>query len=77
MENLNLSSIESKNYDYLGMAASLFCGIHCLLTPLAIMYLPKVGEYFESPWVHSTFILLICPEMGFAFVKSFLLIAIL
>jgi hypothetical protein len=43
----------NKNYDYLGIMFSILCGIHCLVTPLLIIYLPVVGNQVESIWFHT------------------------
>lgn len=48
-----------KNYDYVGIALSILCGIHCLITPLLIIYLPVIGKAIESTWFHTGMIFFI------------------
>lgn len=38
--------------DAAGVAVSLACGIHCLLTPILLLFLPTLGEAFHRPIVH-------------------------
>lgn len=38
--------------DAAGVAVSLACGIHCLLTPILLLVLPSLGEAFHHPFVH-------------------------
>lgn len=38
--------------DAAGVAVSLACGIHCLLTPILLLALPTLGEAFHRPIVH-------------------------
>lgn len=55
-----------KNYDYLGAILSFLCGVHCLITPVLIIYLPIVGETIETTWFHTGMIVFIL----FAFYQS-------
>lgn len=50
------ATLNSRNYDLLGIFLSTICGIHCLITPLAILYFPSFGETLESPWIHALLI---------------------
>lgn len=43
-------------YDFLGVILSTICGIHCLLTPLAMIYLPTLAKYLEPTGVHTLLI---------------------
>ncbi len=43
---------ESNPADAAGVALSIACGIHCLLTPILLLALPSVGEAFHNPMVH-------------------------
>lgn len=54
MENSAIT--DDRKYDFLGITLSTLCGIHCLLTPLAILYFPVFGEKLQSPWIHSILI---------------------
>ncbi len=62
MENIK----NKENYDYLGISLSILCGIHCLITPFLIIYLPIVGNTIETIWFHTGTI----SFMGFAFHQS-------
>src|SRR5262245_4353707 len=39
--------------DAAGVTLSLLCGIHCLLTPILLLFLPALGEAFHQPIVHQ------------------------
>ncbi len=57
---MNESNITNKrSYDYLGVILSTLCGVHCLVTPLLILYLPVVGHSMQSPWFHTAMILFV------------------
>jgi hypothetical protein len=38
--------------DAAGVALSIACGVHCLLTPILLIALPALGEAFHRPIVH-------------------------
>ena len=63
---MNKSNRSYKNYDYLGVLLSFLCGIHCLVTPFLIIYLPIVGKAVEATWFHTGMITF----MVFAFYQS-------
>ncbi len=64
---MNNSSInEGSRFDFLGLTLSILCGIHCLVTPLLIIYLPAIGKAIETIWFHTGIIVFIC----FAFHQS-------
>ena len=51
-----MAVVNDRNYDVWGIALSTLCGVHCILTPLAILYFPRVGGHLESPWFHTVLI---------------------
>lgn len=51
------------SYDFLGIFLSILCGIHCIVTPLAILYLPSLGKSLESTWIH--FFLIVFVALSF------------
>ena len=51
MKNAAVSTYQT--YDFLGIFLSTLCGVHCIITPLLILYFPSLGESFQSPWVHT------------------------
>jgi hypothetical protein len=64
---MNESNLKvSGRFDYLGISLSVICGIHCLITPLLIIYLPIVGNTIETIWFHTGSICFIL----FAFYQS-------
>lgn len=44
---------ETSTADAAGVALSLACGVHCLLTPILLLVLPSLGEAFHNPIVHK------------------------
>jgi hypothetical protein len=51
MNDINLNN--TKSFDYIGISLSIICGVHCLVTPLLIIYLPIIGNTIESIWFHT------------------------
>lgn len=54
-------------WDKLGIFLSGLCALHCLVTPLLVLALPVMGEFFEQEWVHLTMALFVVPVGFFAF----------
>lgn len=60
------------NLDQVGTGLSLLCAIHCILTPLALLFLPVfVGRAFENPMFHWILALMIIPIGLKAFVAGY------
>lgn len=57
----------TERWDKLGIFLSSLCALHCLVTPLLVLALPLLGEYFENEWVHVLMALFVVPVGGFAF----------
>lgn len=55
------NSLERKNikYDSVGMILSVLCGVHCLITPLLLIFQPLIGKAYESTWFHTGMMILI------------------
>jgi hypothetical protein len=53
-------------YDFVGMGLSVLCGIHCIITPLLLISMPRLGEGFQSIWLHSTLLII----MAYSFYQS-------
>lgn len=67
IENINHTNKSVKvSYDYFGIFLSFLCGVHCIVTPLLILYMPVIGDKVENVWFHSGMILLVV----FAFYRS-------
>ncbi|HRK31299.1 MAG TPA: MerC domain-containing protein [Tepidisphaeraceae bacterium] len=47
------SPTETSTADKAGVALSVACGVHCLLTPVLLLALPAVGEAFHNPIIHK------------------------
>ena len=58
-------------WDRVGLITSVICIIHCTLTPLFLFFLPILGAYFESPWVHVVLALIVFPAGIFAFYSGY------
>ena len=59
--------VQTERWDRLGMWLSSLCALHCLATPLLVLALPVMGEFFEQEWVHLTMALFVVPVGLFAF----------
>ena len=60
-----------KNYDYFGVLLSFLCGVHCLITPFLIIYLPIVGETIETTWFHTGMIIFVVIAFYQSIFKNF------
>lgn len=68
-------SIDDKDttqLDRVGMALSLICLIHCLLTPVLLISLPILARYYLAhPWFHLILAVLIVPVGLVAFYSGY------
>ncbi len=39
-------------WDRIGISASLLCVIHCLFSPVLVLFLPVLGEFVSEQWFH-------------------------
>jgi hypothetical protein len=53
-------------WDRLGISASILCVVHCLLTPVALVFLPLVGATLVHGWVHTAIIAVVVPVAVYA-----------
>src|SRR5262245_14553339 len=53
-------------WDRLGISASILCVVHCLLTPVALVFLPLVGATLVHGWIHSVIIAVVVPVAVYA-----------
>jgi hypothetical protein len=53
-------------WDRLGISASILCVVHCLLTPVALVFLPLVGASLVHGWIHSAIIAVVVPVALYA-----------
>jgi len=47
--------------DKIGISLSGLCAIHCLVTPLLLLFIPAWGSYFQHEFVHIIFFLIVSP----------------
>lgn len=57
METINLE--KARRVDFIGISLSALCGIHCLITPILVLYMPVIGETIESSVFHTAMIALV------------------
>lgn len=49
-------------WDRLGISTSLICVVHCLLTPVVVLFLPLVGSNLvEHRWFHEVIVAIVVP----------------
>jgi hypothetical protein len=59
--------------DRIGIFLSALCVVHCLLTPVVILFLPMMGRYYLAhPLVHYGLALLVFPVGAYAFINGYL-----
>lgn len=58
-------------WDKLGIFLSSLCALHCLVTPLLVLALPMMGEFFENEVVHVLMAVFVVPVGLFAFWSGF------
>ena len=63
---------QTNRWDKLGITLSSICAVHCLLTPVLLLAIPALGQFFEAPWVHVTMAIFIVPIGIFAFYSGYL-----
>ena len=58
-------------WDQVGMTVSSLCFVHCVLTPIFVLTLPWLGEYFDDPLFHIFVFLLVVPIGLYAFNQGY------
>jgi undecaprenyl pyrophosphate phosphatase UppP len=58
-------------WDQVGIAVSSICFVHCLATPILLLSLPWMGEYFDDPIFHVLIFLIIVPIGLYAFIRGY------
>ena len=48
------------------MSASILCVIHCLLTPVLLIFMPLVGATLAHEWFHTVIIAIVVPVAAWA-----------
>lgn len=62
---------ESNAADAAGVAVSIACGIHCILTPILLLALPSLGEAFHAPIVHRVIAVLVTGIAAYALWRGY------
>ena len=53
-------------WDRLGISTSVVCILHCLLTPVLVMFVPVLGHAFAETWFHAGVIAVVVPVAAWA-----------
>jgi hypothetical protein len=48
-------------WDRIGISASLLCVVHCLFTPLLVLFMPIAGEFFSHETFHVIIAVIVFP----------------
>lgn len=59
-------------WDKIGISASLLCLIHCLFTPVIVLFLPFLGEFFPHKWFHRIIFAIVLPVAVWALYNGYL-----
>jgi hypothetical protein len=57
--------------DKAGVALSIACGVHCMLTPVLLLALPSLGEAFHNPIIHKLIALGVTGIASFALWRGY------
>lgn len=67
-----LESLRTATWDRLGMALSVICAVHCLVTPLVLLSVPMLTRYYlVHPFVHWILAILIVPVGVISFLHGY------
>jgi hypothetical protein len=64
-------SKNSATLDFIGISLSVLCAIHCSMTPLILLFLPSLGSFFKSEYMHLILFVLILPTAIFSFLRCY------
>jgi hypothetical protein len=70
VNQLEVDSIAKKGFwDYIGVAVSGICVLHCMLIPLVLLAFPVATSYFflDGPWFHKLIFLAVLLVASIAF----------
>ncbi len=59
-------------WDQIGMTVSSICFFHCMATPVLLLTLPWMGQYFDDPIFHIAIFFLVVPIGFYAFMQGYL-----
>ncbi len=58
-------------WDQIGMTVSSICFFHCMATPVLLLTLPWLGEYFDDPIFHIFIFFMVVPIGLYAFLQGY------
>ena len=58
-------------WDQIGMTVSSICFFHCMATPILLLTLPWMGEYFDDPIFHIVIFFVVVPIGFYAFMQGY------
>ncbi|MDH5580887.1 MAG: MerC domain-containing protein [Bdellovibrionales bacterium] len=65
-------NIEGHNeIDKIGISLSGLCAIHCLITPLILIFMPAWANFFKHEYIHILFFLTVSPLALISFYRVF------
>lgn len=66
---VRLSASWRARFDRVGIVLSVVCGIHCVLTPLLIMFFPMMDGYISDAVFHRLMLVLIVPVASLLLIR--------
>ncbi|MEM9480609.1 MAG: MerC domain-containing protein [Verrucomicrobiota bacterium] len=54
-------NVQQPDFDWVGVAASVLCAIHCAVTPVLLIFAPAFGEIWSHPASHWLVALFVVP----------------
>jgi CDP-diglyceride synthetase len=58
-------------WDKIGISASLMCLIHCLFTPVIVLFMPVLGEIMPHNWFHRIMFAVVLPVAVWAIYNGY------
>ena len=58
-------------WDKIGISASVLCLLHCLFTPVIVLFLPLVGEKISHIWFHRIIFVVVLPVAVWAIYNGY------
>lgn len=59
-----------RQWDKLGILCSGACAVHCILATVLTVFSPFLANYFESEWIHISFLVILVPTAITAFYQG-------
>ncbi len=58
-------------WDKIGISASVLCLLHCLFTPVIVLFLPFLGENISHQWFHRIVFAVVLPVAVWAIYNGY------